>query len=38
MMYWRALQIGEPRLLAEAEIARVREKFSGYGYGGPEHK
>jgi L-fuculose-phosphate aldolase len=38
MMYWRALQIGEPRLLSEAEIVRVREKFSGYGYGGPEHK
>lgn len=34
MMYWRALQLGEPRLLSEAEIARVREKFASYGYGG----
>ncbi len=33
MMYWRALQIGEPRLLDAAEILRVREKFAAYGYG-----
>lgn len=29
--YWRVLQIGEPRLLPEEEMARVLEKFSGYG-------
>jgi L-fuculose-phosphate aldolase len=38
MMYWRAVQIGEPRLLPDAEIARVREKFSTYGRGGPAQK
>lgn len=32
MMYWRALQIGEPTLLPPDEIARVREKFATYGY------
>jgi L-fuculose-phosphate aldolase len=32
MMYWRALQLGEPRLLPDDEIGRVREKFAGYGY------
>jgi L-fuculose-phosphate aldolase len=30
-MYWRALQIGEPSLLPEAEMARVLERFKGYG-------
>lgn len=35
MMYWRALQLGEPRLLPDDEIARVREKFATYGYGRP---
>jgi L-fuculose-phosphate aldolase len=30
-MYWRALQLGRPRLLGKAEMARVLEKFSGYG-------
>ena len=30
-MYWRALQIGEPNLLAEDEMARVIEKFRTYG-------
>ena len=34
MMYWRAIQVAEPRLLSDAEIARVREKFANYGYGG----
>jgi L-fuculose-phosphate aldolase len=29
--YWRACQLGEPRLLGEDEIARVLEKFAGYG-------
>lgn len=33
MMYWRALQIREPDLLSDDEIARVREKFATYGYG-----
>jgi len=32
MMYWRALQIGEPTLLPPDEIARVREKFATYGH------
>ncbi|HUK11384.1 MAG TPA: class II aldolase/adducin family protein [Stellaceae bacterium] len=30
-MYWRALQVGEPRLLDRAEMARVLEKFKAYG-------
>ena len=29
--YWRALQIGEPKLLTAAEIATVVGKFGGYG-------
>lgn len=29
--YWRALQIGEPNLLADAEMAHVLEKFRTYG-------
>lgn len=29
--YWRALQIGEPALLGEREMAEVLQKFSGYG-------
>ena len=29
--YWRVLQIGEPRLLADDEMERVIAKFSGYG-------
>ncbi|HEY4345761.1 MAG TPA: class II aldolase/adducin family protein [Parvibaculum sp.] len=29
--YWRALQIGEPLLLDDAEMARVVEKFRTYG-------
>jgi len=33
-MYWRAIQVKEPALLSDEEIARVREKFSTYGYGG----
>ena len=30
-MYWRALQVGEPTILPEAEMVRVLEKFEGYG-------
>jgi L-fuculose-phosphate aldolase len=30
-MYWRALQLGEPNLLDDAEMARVLEKFRTYG-------
>ena len=29
--YWRVLQLGEPKLLDDAEMARVLEKFAGYG-------
>lgn len=29
--YWRALQIGKPKLLGDDEMQRVLEKFSGYG-------
>lgn len=29
--YWRALQIGEPPLLDDAEMARVADKFRTYG-------
>lgn len=30
-MYWRAMQLGEPRLLSEREMAEVFERFKGYG-------
>jgi L-fuculose-phosphate aldolase len=30
--YWRVLQIGEPRLLPDDEMARVLEKFADYGH------
>jgi len=30
-MYWRALQIGEPALLEDDEMARVAAKFATYG-------
>jgi len=30
-LYWQALQLGEPRLLDAAEMARVLERFAGYG-------
>lgn len=30
-MYWQALQIGEPALLSDAEMAIVLEKFKTYG-------
>ena len=30
-MYWRALQVGEPSILPEAEMVRVLEKFKDYG-------
>lgn len=29
--YWRALQIGEPQLLSELQMAEVFERFKGYG-------
>ncbi len=29
--YWRALQIGKPKLLPKAEMARVLKKFEGHG-------
>jgi L-fuculose-phosphate aldolase len=29
--YWRALQIGKPNILPEAEIQRVIDKFKSYG-------
>lgn len=32
-MYWRALQIGEPRILDEREMRTVLEKFAGYRKG-----
>jgi L-fuculose-phosphate aldolase len=32
--YWRALQIGEPKLLSDAEMAIVLEKFRSYGQPG----
>ena len=30
-MYWRALQVGEPTLLADDEMRVVQEKFASYG-------
>lgn len=38
MMYWRAVQMGAPRLLSDPQIAAVREKFAAYGYGGSAHQ
>ena len=29
--YWRALQIGEPHILSEAEMREVFQQFKGYG-------
>lgn len=29
--YWRVLQLGQPKLLPEDEMARVIDKFAGYG-------
>jgi L-fuculose-phosphate aldolase len=34
-MYWRALQIGEPTLLSDAEMDIVLAKFSSYGQPDP---
>lgn len=34
MMYWRAVQMGQPRLLSDPQIKAVRDKFASYGYGG----
>jgi L-fuculose-phosphate aldolase len=31
-LYWQALQVAEPVLLPEAEMARVLERFKGYGH------
>jgi L-fuculose-phosphate aldolase len=33
-MYWRALQIGEPQLLSDAEMENVLERFRTYRSGG----
>jgi len=33
--YWRALQIGEPNILSEAEMAIVLDKFRNYGKSNP---
>jgi L-fuculose-phosphate aldolase len=30
-LYWQALQVGEPVILADAEMARVLERFATYG-------
>ncbi len=35
-MYWQALQIGEPSLLSDAEMAKVLDKFATYGQQTPE--
>lgn len=35
MMHWRALQVGEPLILPDDEISRVREKLAAYGKSGP---
>ena len=32
-MYWQALQLGEPTVLDATEMARVAERFAGYGPG-----
>ena len=32
-LYWQAVQIGEPQMLDDAEMARVVEKFKDYGRG-----
>jgi L-fuculose-phosphate aldolase len=29
--YWRALQVGEPQVLDDAEMARVHQRFASYG-------
>ena len=29
--FWRALQVGEPRLLPDEEMQRVLERFETYG-------
>lgn len=29
--YWRAIQVGEPQLLSDAQMAEVREQFKDYG-------
>ena len=31
--YWRALQLGEPHILTEAEMGEVFQQFKGYGKG-----
>lgn len=37
-MYWRALQIAEPRILDEREMAEVLERFAGYRPGPDVHR
>ncbi len=29
--YWRALQVGQPKLLSDGEMQRIMQKFNGYG-------
>jgi len=29
--YWRALQVGQPHILSDAEMQQVFEQFKGYG-------
>lgn len=36
--YWRALQIGEPKLLDKAEMKRVLQKFQTYGHAAAANK
>ncbi len=36
--YWRALQIGKPKILPAKEMARVLKKFEGYGRAGAPAK
>ena len=37
-MYWQALQMGEPVLLSDAEMAIVLEKFQTYGQQRVDHE
>ena len=36
--YWRALQVGKPHILPDAEVAAVIEKFRNYGQSPDEHR
>jgi len=37
-MYWRAVQLGQPRLLSGPQVALVQEKLDAYGYGAAAKK